>query len=295
MFGAIARELPGFRWRPRWTFDRSFFRDALRFGAVSLASAVGLQIVLSTIRGLLETRGGPVLNGHFQAAWAIGASYFGFVLGGIGNFAFPRYAAAPDAIALAVEVRAAFRFVMRVAPPAILTMIALRTPIVRLFYSSRFDEAIPLMGLMMAADLGRAVIWAQHGPLLYRAKLGPYLLVEILGVGVLCIGVLLLVPRFGLVGVGWAYVVANMTIIPISAWALKLSTGVSVGVHAMLFAMTAMAVMLGAALLSDMSFLARSVILACALVWAWRAGVLGAVTRRLRIWRLPTGRNGEHQ
>ncbi|MGO9288957.1 MAG: oligosaccharide flippase family protein [Polyangia bacterium] len=282
-FGALARELPTFRWRPRWTLSRSFVRDALRYGAASLASVIGLQIALASVRGVLELRGGPALNGQFQAAWAIGATYFGFVLGGIGAFAFPRYAAAQDSSALAAEVRSAFRFVMRIAPPAILTMIALRTPIVRLLYSTRFNEAVPLMGLMMAADLGRAVIWVQQGPLLYRGKLRAYLTIELLGVGALALGALILVPRLGLVGVGWAYVASHLLVVPAVAIALRVSTGVTLGVRAILAAMASMVVLLGAALVTDVSLIVRIAMLGVALIWAWRAGLLAAMSRRILV------------
>lgn len=276
-----ARHIPTLRWRRRWLLDRSFLQDALRFGGTALASALGLQVALFVLRTALEAKGGPALNGQFQAAWSIGSVYFGFVLGGIGTFAFPRYAAAQTVDELATEVRNASRFVLRVAPPVILGMVALRAPLVHLLYSEKFDEAIPLMGLMMVGDLARAMVWVQHGPLLYRGRLRAYLAVEVFGV--ICIGAggAVLVPSMGLVGIGYAYTGASLLSMLTSAWALRLSTGVWTGWGPLALAFGGTGLLAVAAGVGSSTIAGRIGVLSVAFVWALVSGLIGDIAHRV--------------
>jgi PST family polysaccharide transporter len=276
-----SRALPGFHWRPRAVLDLSFAREAFSYGAASLAALLGLQAALFVVRLSLDRKGGPDLNGQFQVAWALGSVYFGFILNSIGTYSFPRFAGARSEEELAVEVAKASRFVLRVAPPVVLGMIALRAPLVHLLYSSRFEEAVPLMGLMMVGDVARALVWVQHGPLLYRGHLAAYLLVEMLGVAGLGLGGALLIPYFGLEGFGYAYSATYLLLVPISALALRLSTRVAVGWRPTLLALATTVLLGGGALVGSSTLLGASIVILVALAWAYASGLLRGIGVRL--------------
>jgi PST family polysaccharide transporter len=278
---AAARRGPRRRWLPRLSFDRDFAREATALGTTSLVAAAGLQLSLLVIRVELDKRGGPALTGQFQAAWAIGSGYFGFVLGSLGNYSFPRFAAAKDAESLAAEVDHATAFVLRIAPPLVLMMIALREPIVRALYSHRFDEAVPLMGIMMAGDLARAVLWAVHGPMLLRGQLRAYLLVELLGVAVLGLGSALLIPRFGVRGPGIAYVGTYVALAPFAALVLRRSTGARVHARPIWMAVAMSLALAGSSLLGE-GLWTRLALLTAAIVWGAVGGLFRAVASRVR-------------
>ncbi len=238
-----ARSAPELRWRPAWSFDRRFAVDAARLGGTALAASLGLQGALVFIRWSLERAGGPEQNGQFQAAWMIGNVYFGLVLTALANYSFPRYAAARDARELGAEVAAAGRFVLRAAPPLILIVIAARVVLVRALYSTRFDPAVEVMGLMMVGDLAKAIVWVQHGALLARSRLRAYLVVEVTAIALLTAGTALLVPRLGLPGVGYAYIGCYVVAVPVATAALRSAAGVSLDARSLVLGAVATALL----------------------------------------------------
>jgi len=295
MLAIGARTTPELRWRPGWSLDRRFALEAARFGGTALAASVGLQGALVFIRWALDRAGGAELNGQFQAAWMIGNVYFGLILTALANYSFPRYAAARDASALGSEVAAAGQFVLRAAPPLILIVIAARVVLVRALYSTRFDPAVELMGFMMVGDLAKALVWVQHGALLARSKLRAYLVVEVTTIALLTAGTALLVPRFGLEGVGLAYVGAYVVAVPVSAAALRTATGISLGLRAHSLAAAATALLGAGVWCSSHSGAARWLTAAVGVSWLAAAGLLGDAFRKVRAtwaaWRPAASRS----
>jgi PST family polysaccharide transporter len=277
---AARHVLPPRAQRPR--FDRRFLARATAVGITALIGSGGQQSALFVIRWTLEQHGGPAANGQFQAAWAIGSTYFGLVLTSLGNFVFPRYAAAQSVEELTSEVRAAGRFVLQVAPPVILIAISLRRVAVHLLYNHRFDDAIDLVGLQMVGDVAKAMAWSYAGPILYRNRIRAFLATEVFGAAGLSIASIVLIPRFGLLGAGYAYLVIYFAYALFTAWMLRTSCSVPID-------MRALTLMTGSTLLALATFLLgqrlRYVewpVIAAALYWWHRTGVLGQVSARVR-------------
>lgn len=270
-------------WRVGPAFDREFARRCWHVGLTTLTAGLALQGALFTIRVGLERHGGAVLNGYFQAAWAIGMTYFQLVLSALGNFAFPRYAAAERNELLQAEIDAAAAFVTRTAPPLILLALAVRRPMIQLVYSHQFDPSIDLLGLMMAGDLPRALAWVYGGSLLYKSRLGAFALCEAAAAGGLALLSAFLIPYYGVMGVGIAYslnallaVIANVLVVafvcavPV-AWARLAHVG---GVMAiLLFGTWLSSYALGAVLCA-----------ATAVIWAASNGLLGSMIAHSRFW-----------
>lgn len=277
----VTRRTLALPWAPTLAIDRSFVKSALVLGSSALAASYALNGATMMIQRTLERHGGSADIGQFQAAWAIGATYFGILLDGVGTYVTPRYAAVQTSRELAEEIDNAARFVFRVVPPALLAAIVLRRVAVRALYDHRFDAAIELVGLQMVADMCKTISWVQAGPLLYRNKVRAFLVVELSGWLALALGAVLLVPRYGLLGVGYAYLGMNVGYTIFSAVVVAKACDVPLDLQrvarTLLFTAGAFAV-----LVLDRAFAAtRWVALAVALVWLHRAGVLQSIFHRL--------------
>ncbi len=289
--GVARKNDPRLRFWPRWLVDRSFFKEALAVGTASVVAGFTLQGALSVFRWRVQLAGGGTargqyLNGQFQAAWAMGATYFGVVLTGLGNAVFPRYAAAADPEALGHEIDAAVSFVLRFAPPLILAAIALRRWVIPLLYSREFGPAEHLLGLTMAGDLAKAVSWAYAGPLLFRGLVRPFLLSEGLGAALLAGGAYLLIGRIGLDGAGWAYLGAYLAYVLLTRTIVARVCAVRPSWRALVFVGGFTAVALGAVWATDQTGLgglvAQTVVLGAAAIWGVRTGVVSAAIRRIK-------------
>jgi O-antigen/teichoic acid export membrane protein len=243
--------------------------------------------MLFAIRWTLEANGGPALNGQFQAAWAIGAAYFGLVLSSLGNYAFPRFAAAPDERALTKELDDTLHFLLRTTPPLVMLAIAFRREIVELLYSHKFDPAIELVGIQMTADVAKAVSWAHGGPLLYRGRVRTYLVTELTASGLMIAGVIPLVRAYGLDGAGHAYVITYCAYVAITAVALRFDSGVPLRIRYLVATAMATAALIVVLPLERRVPEVRWFLAAAALAWLYRAGVLAevraAIAARLRL------------
>lgn len=276
------RAVPTLSWRFSLRFDPKYGRDALTLGLASMVAGFSAQGAMSVVRLSLEHRGGPALNGQFQAAWAIGSTYFALMLGSLGSYAFPRFAAATDAASLGREVDETARFVLGVVPPAVLLLVGTRDLAVWLLYSSRFGEAAPLLGMLSVADASRAMVWVLLGPLLYRQRLGHFVLSEVYANGVFALAAWLLVPRVGLMGVGWAYAFMQVTTLMIAPFLLRQACEVRVSWRVVAAALGASTMAFAGQWATLRWPASRALVLAVAGLWAWRAGLVTAAWAKLR-------------
>ncbi|MCI0574525.1 MAG: oligosaccharide flippase family protein [Myxococcaceae bacterium] len=274
------RTLPDFPWSPIWALDRGYLWTAVRLGGVTLLAGLLQQAVLVLIRNLLDQQGGNALVGQFQAAWTVGATYFGVVLGGLGSFAFPRYAAAATQEELTREVSEAGRFVLRVAPPIVFVAIFLADIVIEFLYSGRFAPSTRLLSWQFVGDVSKALSWVFGGALLYRGKVRATVAAEVFYVTVFGAGALVCVPRWGLEGVGFAYVGAYIAFLLLVSWLLKRECGVS-GRSPQLWQMLGLTLAAACLVVAGRSWpAARLLALLAAGIWWWRAGALGEALQR---------------
>jgi PST family polysaccharide transporter len=277
---ALRRELGFFVW-PARDLDLAFVRRALTIGATAFVAGLAQQSVLSTVRATLHEHGGDAANGQFQAAYAIGATYFGIVLDGIGTYVLPRYAAAQSSAELAGEIDAAARFVFRMAPPAIFAAIAMRGLLVRALYSGGFEAAIDLVGLQMVGDMARSIAWVQASPLLYRNRIRAFVITEAFAAVMVAGGTLVLVPRFGINGVGYAYLIMWVGYVILTAVVVAKSCDVPFAGRRLVTTLALTAAAYLVLRVTNTYPAARGVVLAGVVVAWYRNGVLGGVWRKV--------------
>jgi O-antigen/teichoic acid export membrane protein len=281
-YALASTPLRGLRWRVSGRLDSAYGRRALRIGVASLVAALTAQGMLFTIRWSLEARGGPALNGQFQAAWAIGAAYFGLVLSSLGNYAFPRYAAASSSAELAQELDDTLQFLFRITPPIIILAVGFRREIVEALYSHKFDPAVELMGIQMTGDFAKAVSWAHAGPLLYRGRIRAFLCTEVFASGTMIATVIPLVHRYGLDGVGYAYVITYASYVVVTAVALRIDCSVPFRLRYLLGTAAVTAALILMVPLERRVPSSRWLFAVGAIIWLQRAGVLAHLREGIR-------------
>lgn len=273
-----------------WNLDTDFLRIALTVGGVSLAAGMALQGALYVVRLRLELTGGAALNGQFQAAWAIGSLYLGLILSGIGNFAFPRFATANGTEQLQSEVNAAAAFVAKFAPPAVLLVVAFSGLGVRLLYSSGFEPAVEILKWQLAGDVAKCFAWAYAGPLLYRGRVRAYMFAEFTISALLAGLSWLLVPHFGAVGAGQAYLLGHFVYLFAAALAVRVSLGIRPKWQHLLIAVVLTAV-LAAVAAYPTHLLIQAALTLASIVWLVVSGALPEIAKKVRARLLPAHKN----
>ncbi len=275
-----ALKLPPFRWELR--IDLTFLRRALGLGTTALIGGLAMQSTLSLIRVALDRHGGAVENGQFQAAYMLGMLYFSVIAASLGNYAFPRFAAARSDEELGREISETARFIGRLAPPLLIAGIALRDVLIRTFYSNAFSPAIDALGYMTAADITKAISWTFAGPLLYRGRVRGYLVTELLAALGFGAGALLLIPHFGLMGVAYAYFGSCCVNLVVAALALRASFDMPTPWRALVVAYAWSAVALGTQLIVKDRLWVRLLVLVGCTIMLHRAGFLPELLGRAR-------------
>jgi len=223
---AARRRLPSVLLTLRPFIDREFVIAAVQVGGAGLVAGIFGQGSLLVARWALDRHGGSEANGQFQCAWTLASVSMGTVLNALGSFAFPRFAAAKNSEVLDAELRGTVRFVAATAPLVMALGLPVRRIVVHAIFSSRFDPAIEILGIMMATDVAKAVSWASAGPLLYRGKVAAFVVTESVAAVCLAGGAAILIPMFGLVGVGYAYGLSYFVYLPVAALVTAKSCGV---------------------------------------------------------------------
>lgn len=213
------------QWRPRLRLDPKFLAESVRFGATGFAAAAALQGSLTLVRTALGADGTSELNGLFQASWALGYTYLGLLYSGFTSYFFPKIAASPQGGETLREVDDASRFLLHLVVPMVLVAIPLRDLVIRLLYSEAFLGAAVLLGLHLSAAPLRSIGLTFGGSLLFQGRLRAYAGLELAAAAIHGVGALYAAPRWGLMGVGVAYLVSYLAY----AWGGWLAVSLSNG------------------------------------------------------------------
>ncbi len=208
------------------SFDWSFAKTALTLGASGLLSAALTQAMWSAFRVVIHSTGGAEANGQLQAARMLTVTYFGVALQSMGNVVFPSYTQTHDTTELKTRITEALDMVLRFVPPLLFIGIALRTPIIHILFSSKFDEAAQAAGLQMASDMAKAAAWATGGALLFKGRLRSFMMAEVTATAFLAASGLILGTKFGIQGIAAAHLIGYTASTFTNAWFLKEELGI---------------------------------------------------------------------
>lgn len=182
-------------------------RLLLQLGVAFMASGFLTAAAALLIRILIVQQSGVDAAGNYQAAWALGGIYVGFILQSMGTDFYPRLsAAASDNHACNQMVNEQARVSILLAGPGLLATLALSPLVIAVFYSTQFVDAVPLLRWLCVGMLLRVVAWPMGFIVLAKGDQKVFFWTEV-AAAVVHVGLAwLLLNVVGLVGAGVAFV-----------------------------------------------------------------------------------------
>lgn len=195
------------------------WRVMVRLGAAFMLSGVVTVLGNLAVRTLVQRDLGADALGNFQASWAIGMTYLGFVLGAMGTDYYPRLTAAIDDHATATRlVNEQTEVALLLCAPVLLAMLGLAPWVIRLLYSDAFGPAIEILRWQLLGDVLKVLSWPLGFILLAAGAGKTFVVTESLGMGVFMLGVLVGLPLIGVTATGVAFLALYVAYLPLVWW-----------------------------------------------------------------------------
>jgi PST family polysaccharide transporter len=178
----------------------------LRLGIASLSANIFAGLVTYLIRIWIIADSGVEAAGHYQAAWALGGVYVGFILSAMGADYLPRITAVVNSNEKVNQLaNEQTEIALLMAIPGILGTLACAPWAIHIFYSKGFEPAGEILRWHILGILGRVMSWPLAYILLAKGKSGIYIGVEFLANGSYALFVWLGLKYLGVKGVGIAF------------------------------------------------------------------------------------------
>ena len=197
-------ELP----RVRLTLDlfTAETRMLLSLGFAFMASGLLTAGAAFVIRVLIVQHSGVDAAGNYQAAWALGGIYVGFILQAMGTDFYPQLSAlAADHAAANRLVNEQARVSMLLAGPGLMATLALSPIVISVFYSAQFEPAIAILRWLCLGMLLRVIAWPMGYIILAKGRQQIFFWTEVAATLVHVGLAYLLVNMVGLAGAGIAF------------------------------------------------------------------------------------------
>ena len=178
----------------------------LKLGFVFMASGLMTLGAAYVIRIIVLRGAGFEAAGLYQAAWALGGLYVGFILQAMGADFYPRLTAvAGDHEACNRMVNEQAHVSLLLAGPGVLATITLSPLVIALFYTSEFTAAVAILRWICLGMVLRVVAWPMGFIVLAKGAQAVFFWTELLAT-IVHIGLAWgLVPRIGVNGAGIAF------------------------------------------------------------------------------------------
>ncbi len=192
-------------------------------------AALGLAFTLSAlvttfghllVRILVQRELGIDALGQFQAAWAIGMTYLGFVLGAMAKDYYPRLTAViRDHKAACRMVNEQTEVALLLCGPVLLAMLAAAPWVIQLLYSNAFAPAVDILRWQLLGDILKVMSWPLGFVLLAMGAGRTFVVTESIGIATFVLCVALGLPLFGVAATGMAFLALYMVYLPL-VWSL---------------------------------------------------------------------------
>lgn len=158
------------------------------------------------IRMLVTWEGGIAAAGQYQAAWALGGLYAGFILQAMGADFYPRLtAAASDHTAANRLVNEQTQISLLLGGPGVLATLTFAPVAMWLFYSPEFYPAAEILRWICLGVLLRIVSWPLGYVIIAKGRQMIFFFSEVVSHSLHVVLAVLLVPRLGPTGAAIAF------------------------------------------------------------------------------------------
>jgi len=195
------------------------WRIMLTLGFAFMLSGLVTTVGHLAVRALVQRELGAEALGHFQAAWMIGMTYLGFVLGAMATDYYPRLSIAIRDPAAAVRlVNEQTEVALLLCSPVLLAMLGFAPWVIQLLYSAEFGPAVDVLRWQLLGDILKVMSWPLGFVLLAVGAGKTFVLTESLGMSVFVLGVLIGLPLFGITATGVAFLALYIAYLPLVWW-----------------------------------------------------------------------------
>jgi PST family polysaccharide transporter len=178
-------------------------------------------LALILIRDLVASHLSLATAGLWQATWRLSEVYLGVVMASLSLYFLPRLGEVAGTPALRGEILRTFARAVGITAVIAAAIFLLRDWVVHIVFTEEFLPVRDLMPYQLLGDVLRMAAWTLGFVLVALVRSRWYIALEILVPAIYFGGALLLVPRFGAVGVTWAYCLASAVHLAVSAFALR--------------------------------------------------------------------------
>jgi len=192
------------------SYERAEYKDESK-RLLALGMPIMLSGVLTTgtnylIRAFLAREAGLGGVGQYQAAFSFASVLVNFVLAAMGTDYLPRLTAiADDNEKVKKEVNAQTQIALLISVPLLAATMVFMPFIVRLFYSSQFEQAIPILRWAVLGILGRIISWPMGFIMLAKSKSSVFFITELISDAMNIAATIVFYRIFGLEGSGIAF------------------------------------------------------------------------------------------
>ena len=200
-------------------------------GMIVLGIAFMLSGLVATaghlsVRVMVQQAMGTDALGQFQAAWTIGITYLGIVLGAMGVDYFPRLTSAIGTRAEAVRlVNEQTEVALLLCAPTLVVMLGCSPYVIRLLYTAEFEPAAAILRWQLLGDVLKVMSWPLGYAILAAGAGKAYFVAESWGISVFVLGVWICLPVLGVTATGVAYVLYYIAYLPLVWWLARRRIG----------------------------------------------------------------------
>ena len=282
LLNALSRQ--GFSWR-LLHFDWGVFRGLLLIGFTTLA--VTLMWTLQTFLVRAQTINAVGLSGAglFQAGWSLVYMVTSLTVSTLLYYTFPKISGSADDMAKTRIMNESLAFGILLLTAGTLALSVAREVVIGILFRTDFTAAGNLLPLLGIGAIFYISNWIIGTPLVPKGRLTAFFILNAIPTALFPILTALLLPRFGLSGVGLAYVGSNLLTTPIYLWDQFRSIGFIPSLNNSLVVMASALTLVAEVLIGDSSIWAIG--LRVAFASGWTLVVLRCTQRYVR-WDLVT-------
>ena len=193
--------------------------DMARLGFAFMLTGLLAALGGLAIRTLVQRDLGPETLGQFQAAWAIGMTYLGFVLNAMGTDYFPRLTAViNDQQATTRMVNEQTEVALLLCAPILLTMIGFVPWVVSLLYTQEFSPAIEVLRWQLLGDILKVMSWPLGFVIVAAGAGKTFVATQTVTWGTFILSVFFLMPLLGITATGVSFLAMYIVGLSVNYW-----------------------------------------------------------------------------
>jgi len=192
---------------PRWV-DFFALAPLVSYGVSSLVVGGAGSFIDFFTRARILQAFGEAPGGYYQSAYAISNGYLPLILGAMSTYAFPRFSELADTQHIRAEIATTFRFALLIVVPILVLLMVLAGVLIPLLWSVKFRPSVEILRGQLLADFFMVTAWAFGIVLLPIKRVRFWLINSLVTQAVMLIGLLVLLPRIGIMGAVYNLLIA---------------------------------------------------------------------------------------